>query len=116
MKIRKGDLVQVIAGKYRTKRGEVKKVLVSEGKVVVEGVNIVKKHVKARSQVRQAGIIEVEAPIDVSNVMLVSDGEPTRVGIRIENGVKVRFAKTNGKTIPDRTGWQDRERSVAEDR
>lgn len=116
MKIRKGDIVQVITGKYRTKRGEVKKVLREENKVIVEGVNIVKKHVKARSQVRQAGIIEVEAAIDVSNVMLVEDNEPTRVGFRIENGEKVRYSKTSGKTIANRTGWENRERSVAEDR
>ncbi len=116
MKIRKGDVVQVIAGKYKTKRGEVKRVLRDEKKVVVEGVNIVKKHVKARTQVRQAGIIEVEAPIDVSNVMLVEDGEPTRIGYRIENGEKVRYSKTSGKTIPDRTGWVPNSRRDAEER
>lgn len=116
LKIRKGDTVVVITGKYRNKQGEVKKVLVDDGKIVVEGVNIVKKHIKSRSNVRQTGIVEVEAPIQISNVMLVEDGEPTRVGFRIEDGVKVRFSKTTGKTIPDRTGWENRERSVAEDR
>lgn len=116
MKIRTGDIVQVITGKYRSKVGAVKKVLRDENKVVVEGVNMIKRHVKSRTQVRQAGIIQVEAPIHVSNVMLVEDGEPTRVGYRMENGEKVRFSKNTGKVIPDRTGWQNRDRSVAEDR
>ncbi len=108
MKIKKGDTVEVITGKYRSKRGEVKRVILEDNKVVVEGVNVVKKHVKSRTNVRQAGIIEVEAPIAVSNVMLVEDGEPTRVGYRFENGVKVRFSKNSGKTITDNTGWTRR--------
>ncbi len=120
MNIKKGDTVQVIAGKYRSKKGEVKLVILDKDRVVVEGVNIVKKHVKARSQVRQAGIVEVEAAIHVSNVMVVcpSCNEAVRIGHRFENEVKVRYCKNPdcGKTIPDRTGWQNRERSVAEDR
>ena len=120
MNIRTGDTVQVITGKYRSKKGTVKLVLISKDRIVVEGVNIVKKHIKARSQVRQAGIIEVEAPIHVSNVMIVcpSCSEAVRVGHRIENEQKVRFCKNPecGKTIPDRTGWTSRERSVAEER
>ncbi len=121
MNIRKGDTVQVIAGKYRTKKGEVKLVHREVDKVVVEGVNIVKKHIKGgRTQARQAGIVEVEAPIHVSNVMIVCPAcnEAVRVGHRIENDEKVRFCKNPacGKTIPDRTGWQTRERNAAEDR
>lgn len=121
MNIRKGDTVQVITGKYRSKKGEVKTVLRDENKVVVEGVNVVKRHVKSgRTQARQAGIVEVEAPIHVSNVMIVcpSCGESVRVGHRIENGEKVRYCKNPdcGKAIPDRTGWQKRERSAAEER
>ncbi|HEX2915061.1 MAG TPA: 50S ribosomal protein L24 [Chloroflexia bacterium] len=118
MNIRKGDTVQVITGKYRSKKGAVKLTIPSEDRVVVEGVNVVKKHIKARSQVRQAGIVEVEAPIHVSNVMLVDPncGEAVRVGHRIENGEKVRYCKHCNKTIPDRTGWQNRDRSAAEER
>jgi large subunit ribosomal protein L24 len=121
MNIKKGDTVQVITGKYRTKKGEVKLVLREQERVVVEGVNVVKRHVKSgRTQARQAGIVEVEAPIHVSNVMIVcpSCGEAVRVGHREENGAKVRFCKNPdcGKTIPDRTGWHTRERSEAEER
>lgn len=118
MKIRKGDLVQVIAGKYKSKQGAVKRVLPDAGKIVVEGVNVVKRHLKTRNNVRQGGIVEIEAPIDVSNVMLVDDqGEISRIGFREENGEKVRFFKTTGKPVPNRTGWEKRERnSAAEER
>lgn len=121
MNIRKGDTVQVIAGKYRSKKGQVKTVLRDTDKVVVEGVNVVKRHLKqGRTTARQAGIVEVEAPIHASNVMIVcpSCGETVRVGHREENGEKVRYCKNPdcGKTIPDRTGWQTRERSAAEQR
>ncbi len=112
MNIKKGDTVQVIAGKYRQKKGTVKNVLRDEDRVVVEGVNVVKRHVKARTQVRQTGIIEVEAPIHVSNVMIVCPrcGETVRVGHRFENNEKVRFCKNPacGATIPDNTGWRSR--------
>lgn len=107
MNIRKGDTVVIITGKYKGKKGEVKLVLPDKDKVVVEGVNVVKRHVKARTQVRQAGIIEIEAPIHISNVMIAdpTSGVPTRIGHRIENGEKVRFAKVSGVTIPDNSGW-----------
>jgi large subunit ribosomal protein L24 len=116
MRVRKGDNVIVIAGKYRGKKGEVKRVLPDNEKVVVEGVNVVKRHVKPRTQLRQAGIIEVEAPIHISNVMLVcpQTGEPTRVGYRIENGEKVRFAKVSGAVIPDNSGWRSTKNTRAE--
>lgn len=114
MKIRKGDLVQVVAGKYKSKQGEVKRVLPEKGKIVVEGVNVVKRHLKTRNNVRQGGIVEIEAPIDASNVMLVDDqGEISRVGYRLENGEKVRFFKTTGKPVPNRTGWEKRDRNAA---
>ncbi len=109
MNVRKGDTVQVITGKYKQKRGEVKRALPTEGKVIVEGVNVVKKHIKRRTNVRQTGIIEVEAPIDASNVMIVcpSCNEAVRVGHREEHGEKVRYCKNPecGRTIPDNTGW-----------
>jgi large subunit ribosomal protein L24 len=108
MNIRKGDTVQVIAGKYKTKRGEVKTVIRDADRVVIEGVNVVKKHLKARTQVRQAGIVEVEAPIHASNVMIVcqSCNEAVRVGHREEGGEKVRYCKNCNATIPDNTGWR----------
>jgi large subunit ribosomal protein L24 len=111
MNVRKGDTVEVITGKYKGKRGLVKRVIVAEDRVVVEGVNIVKRHIKSRTNTRQTGIIEVEAPIHVSNVMLIDPktSEPTRIGFRIENGEKVRYAKVSGTVIPDSTGWTPRD-------
>ncbi|MBN1285128.1 MAG: 50S ribosomal protein L24 [Anaerolineae bacterium] len=104
-KIRKGDLVEVITGKDIGVRGQVLRVDPKKGRVVVEGVNIVRKHQRpqqaGRSQI-QPGIIEFEAPIDLSNVMLVCPhtDEPTRVGFRTrEDGVKVRVSKKSGQDI-----------------
>lgn len=84
MKIRSGDQVQVIAGKDKGKRGAVRTVNLKKGRVVVEGVNLVKKHQRARPGVRQSGIIDIENPLDVSNVMLVCPrcNAPTRIGVR----------------------------------
>ena len=98
-KIKKGDTVRVIAGKSRDKEGKVTSVDVKNHKVVVEGVNLVTKHMKPSAANPDGGIREQEAPIDISNVMLVSDGKTTRVGFKIENGKKVRVAKKTGKTI-----------------
>lgn len=108
MRIKVGDTVEVIAGNYKGVQGTVQRVEMSKGRVVVSGVNLVKKHQKpqqtgGRSQA-QGGIIEFEAPIDVSNVMLVDPetGELTRVGIRREpiEGTnktrRVRYAKKSG--------------------
>jgi large subunit ribosomal protein L24 len=111
MKIHKGDTVQVITGKYKGKRGQVKRVLPADNKIIVEGVNVQKRHIKARTRIRQTGIVEVEAPINVSNVMLIDpqSGEPTRVGYRIEeSGEKVRIAKVSGAVIPSNTDWTPR--------
>jgi large subunit ribosomal protein L24 len=105
MQIKKGDIVEVIAGNDRGVRGEVIRVIPRDSRIVVKGVNMVKKHQKprqgGRSQV-QGGIIEFEAPIHISNVMLVDpeSDRPTRVGVRVdENGQKVRFAKRSGKVL-----------------
>lgn len=106
MRVKKGDLVEVIAGNYRGVRGEIMRVIPRENRVVVKGVNLVKKHQRprpggGRSQT-QGGIIEFEAPIDASNVMLVDPESnlPTRIGIRVdENGLKVRYAKRSGAVI-----------------
>ena len=99
MKIKKGDTVRVIAGKDKGKDGKVVSVLVKDHKVVVENINMVSKHTKPSAANQNGGIVQKEAPIDVSNVMLLADGEATRVGFRMEDGKKVRYAKKSGKTI-----------------
>ncbi len=101
-KIKRGDTVVVLAGKDRGKRGAVRRVDVKHGRLVIEGVNIVKKHQRARQAGQQSEIVEREAPIHASNVMLVdpSNNEPTRVGFRKrEDGSLARVAKRSGKDI-----------------
>ena len=100
MKILKGDHVIVISGKDKGKEGEVVRAIPKDDKVVVNGVNTAKKHQKAQKQNQQAGIIDVDMPIDASNVMLVHKGKPTRVGYKIQDdGTKVRVAKSSGEVI-----------------
>ena len=105
MHFKKGDIVVVVAGNDKGVRGEIMRVIPRDNRVVVKGVNMVKKHQKpqqgGRSQV-QGGIIEFEAPIDASNVMLVDpeSDRPTRVGIRVDDsGKKIRFAKRSGRDL-----------------
>ena len=98
-KIKKGDLVKVIAGKDKDKEGKVLSVDVKNGKVIVEGINMVFKHQKPSYSNQQGGIVEKEAPIDISNVMYVHKGKPTRVGFKFVDGKKVRFAKKTGEVI-----------------
>ena len=96
MKIRKNDTVLVITGKDRGKKGKVRFAYPEHKRVMVEGVNFIKKHSRAKKQARQAGIIELEAPIHVSNVMLLCDkcNHPTRIGFRfLEDGRKVRVCR-----------------------
>jgi len=100
VKLRKGDTVVVITGKDKGKQGEIARVMPSSNKVIVNGVNVAKKHQKARSQVKQAGIIDKDMPLDASNVMYVHKGKPTRIGYRVNaDGTKVRIAKRNGEVI-----------------
>jgi large subunit ribosomal protein L24 len=100
MKIQKGDHVIVISGKDKGKEGEVVRALPKDDKIVVNGVNTAKKHQKAQRQNQQAGIIDVDMPVHVSNVMLVHKGKPTRVGYQIQDdGKKVRVAKRTGEVI-----------------
>ncbi len=102
--IRKDDKVIVIAGKEKGKIGAVLKVDSAKGRVVVEKVNMVKKHARPGTQTAQGGIIEKEAPLHISNVMIVCNkcAEPTRVGMRIlEDGTKVRMCKKCGESIDD---------------
>ncbi|MBU2535709.1 MAG: 50S ribosomal protein L24 [Chloroflexota bacterium] len=96
MNIRKNDTVQVMVGKDRGKRGKVRFAYPKKNRVIVEGINFIKKHSRARGQVRQAGIIDQEAQIDVSNVMLLCGkcNHPTRVGFTfLEDGRKVRVCR-----------------------
>lgn len=95
-RIRQDDTVQILTGKDRGKRGQVRDVLPERGRVIVQGVNIVKKHLRARQLGTQAGIVEVEAPLHISNVAVVctSCERATRLGFRVRpDGVKVRFCK-----------------------
>jgi large subunit ribosomal protein L24 len=99
MKIRKGDRVVVLKGKDRGKEGIVMRVLPAAGKVIVDGVNVAKKHQKPTKSTMQGGIIDKDMPIDVSNVAIVSpkDGKATRVGYKLEDdGTKVRICKRTG--------------------
>ena len=100
MKIKKGDTVQVTTGNDAGKAGRVIKVYLDKDRIIVEGVNIVKKHARPTQDNPQGGIIEKESSIHISNIMLVVGGKPTRVGFKsLENGKKVKFAKSTGEVI-----------------
>jgi len=101
MKLKKNDNVKVLAGKDKGKTGRILKIDQVNQRVVVQGVNMVKKTMKKRSQQDQGGIKEIEAPIHVSNVaLLLKNGEASRIGFKLEeNGDKVRFAKKTGEVI-----------------
>ena len=99
MKIKKGDTVKVIAGKDKGKEGKVLAVNVKDNTVIVEGINMVTKHTKPSMANQQGGIVHQEAPIDVSNVMLLHNGKATRVGFKMDGDKKVRFAKSTGDVI-----------------
>ena len=102
LKIKKGDRVLVLSGKDKGKDGVVERALPSEGKVVVQGVNTAKRHRKSRSATDAGGIIDIDMPIDVSNVAVISptDGKPTRVGYKIVDGKKVRICRRTGAELP----------------
>ncbi|MBO6282513.1 MAG: 50S ribosomal protein L24 [Pseudobutyrivibrio sp.] len=99
MKIKKGDTVRVIAGGDVNNEGKVIAVDKKNNTVTVEGVNMVKRHVKPSMANQAGGIIEQEAPIDASNVMLLHNGQPTRVGFKMDGDKKVRIAKKTGEVI-----------------
>jgi large subunit ribosomal protein L24 len=102
MKIRKNDTVLVVTGKDKGKKGKVRFAYPKDERVLVEGINLIKRHTKARGQVRQAGIIEREEPIHVSNVMLLCNkcNHPTRIGFRhLQDGRKVRICCSCGEVI-----------------
>lgn len=99
--VKKDDKVMVITGKDKGKTGRVIVAYPRENRVLVEGINMVKRHTKPSPQNQQGGIIEKEAPIHASNVMLIDpkSGKPTRIGYTMENGKKVRVAKRSGEVI-----------------
>ena len=99
MKIKKGDTVRVIAGADKDNEGKVIAVNQKNHTVLVEGVNMIKKHTKPSMANQNGGIIEQEGPIDISNVMLLVDGKTTRVGFKMDGYKKVRVAKATGKVI-----------------
>jgi large subunit ribosomal protein L24 len=96
MKVRKNDTIIIIAGKDKGKKGKVRRAIPEEHRVLVEGLNMIKRHSRASRAARQAGIIDLEAPIHISNVMLLCEkcGKPTRVGFRfLTDGKKMRICK-----------------------
>ena len=99
MKIKAGDTVRVIAGKDKDKEGKVIAVNKKDGKVLVEGVNMLTKHTKPSAANQNGGIIHQEGYIDASNVMYVHKGQATRVGFKMDGDKKVRFAKSTGEVI-----------------
>lgn len=100
-KLKKGDIVTVIAGTYKGKSGEILEMFPKKNKAIVAGINIVKKHEKPSAKNPQGGIIEKEAPIHVSNLMIndPSSGKPSRIGFVFEGDKKIRIAKKSGKPI-----------------
>lgn len=101
MKIKKGDKVEIIAGKDRGKQGEVVRVFPEIEKVIVKGANMMKRHTRARRDGEHGQRVEKEAPLHVSNVMLVCPhtNKPTRVGYQVEGGEKIRISKRAGKAL-----------------
>ena len=102
MKIKKNDTVLIISGKDKGKKGKVRFAYPEQNKIMVEGVNMIKKHAKAKAQVKQAGIIEREAPVNACDVMLLCGkcNKPARIGIRIlQDGRKARFCRACGEVV-----------------
>ena len=99
MKIKKGDMVKVIAGKDKDKEGKVIAVNKKNNTVLVEGINMVTKHTKPSMSNQQGGIVHQEGPVDISNVMYLHNGKATRVGFKMEGDKKVRVAKSTGEVI-----------------
>ncbi len=99
LKLKKGDTVRVIAGKDKDKEGKIREINKKNNTVIVEGINMITKHTKPSAQNQQGGIVNQEGPIDISNVMYVSEGKVTRIGFQVQDGKKVRVAKATGKVI-----------------
>ena len=99
MKIKKGDMVKVIAGRDKDKEGKVLAVNHKDNTLLVEGVNMITKHTKPSAANQNGGIIKQEGPIDASNVMYLHKGQATRIGFKLDGDKKVRVAKSTGEVI-----------------
>ncbi len=99
IRIKKGDTVRVIAGKDKDKEGKVIAIIRKKNRVIVEGVNMITKHTKPSTANPNGGIIHQEAPIDISNVMYLTEGKVSRIGYKMDGDKKVRVAKATGKVI-----------------
>ena len=101
MHVKKGDKVKVISGKDRGKEGTILEAFPKKDRVIVEGINMVKKHAKPSQENPQGGILDIEASVHVSNVMPIDPktGEPPRVGYEVRDGKKIRIAKKSGETL-----------------
>ena len=100
LKIKTGDSVKVIAGNQKGTQGKVLRVFADKNRAIVEGINVVKKHNKPNANNTKGGITEKELSIDISNISLItSDGQPTRVGFKIENDKKVRYSKKSDEVL-----------------
>ena len=99
LKIKSGDTVRVMAGDHKGEEGKEVVVFPNKNRAIVEGVNMISKHAKPSAQNPQGGIVKKEAAIDISNLMLLENGEPTKVGFRMEGDKKVRFSKKTDKAI-----------------
>ena len=99
MKIKKGDTVQIITGKDRGKSGRIIKVLIDKKRVIVEGLNLINKHQRPTQENPQGGIVQKEASIHHSNVMLIDKNKPTRIGYKVEKGKKIRYSKKTGGNL-----------------
>ena len=99
LKIKTGDTVKVIAGDYKGEEGKVVKVFIDKNRAIVEGVNMISKHTKPSADNPQGGIVKREASLHISNLMLVNNGEASRVGFRTEGDQKVRFSKKSKEVL-----------------
>ena len=99
LKIKSGDTVRVMAGDHKGEEGKIAVIFADKNRAIVEGVNLISKHTKPSAQNPQGGIMKKEAPIHVSNLMLLENGEVTKVGYRIEDSKKIRFSKKSDKAI-----------------
>ena len=99
LKIKTGDMVKVIAGDHKGEEGKVVKVFIDKNRAIVEGVNMISKHTKPSADNPQGGIVKKEASLHISNLMLVKNGETSRVGYRMEGDKKVRFFKKSNEVL-----------------
>ncbi len=102
MHIKKNDIVKILSGKDKGKTGKVLKVFVKSNRIIVEGVNLVKRHTKPSQQNQQGGIVEKEGSINASNAMLIINGEASRIGKKVlDDGKKVRYSKKTGEMVSE---------------